>query len=440
MFSLACLSEKSREFVDQYQDEFNRRLTQHLRAEKRLTDEDITVKSISEGRYRFDQIVLVEDLSIIFGKTAQSIRKRIRDLHDGLVYQDRSYQLSPFAACFFYPPQREFYSPKSSIPCEDVLEELLLSSGEDPELVRLVTTGCSTVYGASFFNLYDVLHQRWALAMEDEEQRKELLNNKVNGKVRTLVLQNDDEIARLVASSENFMYLVIRKMGIRRGDQKWDMAVSAGRFGLFEAARRYDSSTGNKFLSYAVHYIRGHILTDLLKDHNMVRMGASRSQAKLFYGLPKWQRGEIKELPANASSEDIAQYFEVSVRTVRMMQKRLAKGDVSLDQKLYDDGEDTLLDRIASVDPTPEEAIISADPFTKKLVQEVIAVLNDRERYIVENHILAENENERTLKEIGEHFGITRERTRQLKAMALQKMRKRIIKLHPYSYKSYLTI
>ena len=443
MFSLLSLSSRTRQFADAYQDEFNRRVTKYLQTEQRLSDDDITIEYVEKEKYSFKEIVPVEDLSFIFGRTPQTIQKRIQNFANDLVYKDSAYYLSPFAACFFYPPQQEFYSRASYIPREEVLEELLLSSEKDLELVKLVTHDSSYVVGSSFFNMYDALHQRWAMAMEDEEQRKNLLQyntpkpngiKRTNGKIEIpLTSEQKEMVTQLMNSCENLMYSIIHKMGIHPKDYRWNTAESAGRLGLFEAARRYDPSKTNKFSSYAVHYIRGFIWHDLIKNRNMVPIGTSQVQRTLFYQLPKWQQGKIKGLPEDASLEDAAKHFNVSVESIKMMQQRLA-WDVSLDAKLYngsDGSEDTLADRLPSHSPTPEESITSSAQLAKNLTLGVRDILDKREQYIIEHHIMPDEEDKETLEEIGHHFGITRERTRQIEARALQKMKLKMSELHP---------
>ena len=219
----------------------------YLRAEEILTDEDITVKYIGEMKYQFDELVSVGDLSLIFERTPQTIRKRIQDFPDGLVYQDRSYWLSPFAACFFYPPQKELYSRESHIPRQEVLEELLLSPEKDQEIVKLVTKGCSRVYGAAFFNLYDALHQRWALAMGNDEQRIELLGKKGIQKKQHPGTKRETEINGV--SLETAMALVARiarkkARTLPPGTVDIDDLIGAGTLGMVDALQRYDSQAG----------------------------------------------------------------------------------------------------------------------------------------------------------------------------------------------------
>lgn len=446
MFSELYLSERSREFVNTYQDEFNRRLTKWLFDSKLLTSEDIKVEYFEGKKYRHKEIIPTSDLSWIFGRGEQTIRKRIKEgLLEGVVFWYRNgFWLSPFAASVLYAPQRESYHHDSHIPSGEVLNELLLSPEKDPGLVGLVTKGCSRVYAKSFFHCYDMLHQRWALAMEDDEQRAKLMNghDKSNGKIKTERRRpspEQDEIERLVKSHTNFMYSTIHKMGIHEADRKgnmnpkWDIAVSAGMYGLFEAARRYDPSKDNQFIAYAVYWIRSLIFKDLLANHSLVKIGTTQGQRRLFYGLPKWLRGEIKELPADASSEDAAEYFKVSVETVKMMRGRLANGrDISLDAQLFDGNDNkSLYGEIPSQGPTPEEAITSPARFVKELFDEVIDVLDERERYIIERHRRVDDEDKETLKDIGKYLGITRERVRQLEVGALEKLKKAIVGKYP---------
>jgi RNA polymerase sigma-32 factor len=203
--------------------------------------------------------------------------------------------------------------------------------------------------------------------------------------------------------------------------------IAEGNVGLMQAAQRYDPERQVRFATYAAWWIRASMHELVLKSGSIVRTVRTGDQKKLFFNLRRMkakraQLGETGELSAAAVTE-IAQALGVSEHDVREMDQRLGIGDVSLDAPLTSEGEDSRMDFLTDDQaPTPEALIADEDERDKRrlLLDAAMAGLNDRERHILRERRLSEEP--RTLEELSQVYGVSRERIRQIEARALEKL------------------
>ena len=199
--------------------------------------------------------------------------------------------------------------------------------------------------------------------------------------------------------------------------------IQEGNVGLMQAVQRFDPYQGVKLSSYAAYWIRAYILKYLLDNIRLVRLGTTRAQRKLFFRLNKEKR-ELERLGIEAEPRLIAERLDVSEDDVVDMEQRLGQNDLSFDAPVGDeDGSATFGDFISGRGPSTEDSVADADlrrVFMEK-VQEFAATLDDRDRRIIDERILAEEP--KTLQEMGDDFGITRERVRQLEARVVSRLR-----------------
>ena len=201
--------------------------------------------------------------------------------------------------------------------------------------------------------------------------------------------------------------------------------IQEGNIGLMQAVKKYNPYKGTKFSTYASFWIRAYMLKYIRNNWSLVKVGTTENQKKLFYGLQKEKRRlEAKGiLPA---PQLLASNLEVTQEDVEEMEKRLTLTDVSLDQPVYDDGEETMLDMVRT-DENIEDMVEEREK--KKIVARKIAefraMLNDRELYIFEHRVMSDEP--MTLQEIGDNFKISRERARQIEKVLSDKVSKYLV-------------
>ncbi len=198
--------------------------------------------------------------------------------------------------------------------------------------------------------------------------------------------------------------------------------IQEGNIGLMEAVKSFDPYRGIRFPSYAVWWIRAYIIRYLMNNWRLVKIGTTQAQRKLFFNLKK----ESERLEAEGFSPQprlLAQRIGVKESEVREMQERMGQSEVSLDQPTGLDEETPLLDMLPDTAHNPEEATADAEwrAFAKDQVEQFAGTLKDKELEIFQSRLLAEQPV--TLQEIGERFGISRERVRQIETRLKRKLK-----------------
>jgi len=198
--------------------------------------------------------------------------------------------------------------------------------------------------------------------------------------------------------------------------------IQEGNIGLMMAVKKFDPDRGIRLISYAVWWIRAYIQNYIVKTWSLVKIGTTQAQKKLFFKLKQTQAALLR-LTGRENTEEVAQTLDVRNTEVEEMSRRLAARETSLDVELTEGEDFTLMDTLADDAPDQETRLIN-DEQRLKLTSEVRRAfdrLNDRERKIIQQRIL--DESPRTLQDLADDFGISRERVRQLEANALSKLR-----------------
>ncbi len=200
--------------------------------------------------------------------------------------------------------------------------------------------------------------------------------------------------------------------------------IQEGSIGLMEAVRNFDPYRGVRFPSYAVWWVRAYIIRYLMNNWRMVKLGTTQAQRKLFFNLQR-EKERLEAEGFSPAPKLIAQNLGVKEEEVVEMQKRMAGRDVSLDTPIdADEGESaTLGDLISTKQDNAEEAVAAAEyrALMSKKMLEFARTLKGKEEVIFRTRLLAEEPV--TLQEIGDQYGISRERIRQLESRLKKKLK-----------------
>jgi RNA polymerase sigma-32 factor len=240
-----------------------------------------------------------------------------------------------------------------------------------------------------------------------------------------MVEEGDLDAARRLVLS-NLRLVVKIAMEYRRAWTNVLDLIQEGNVGLLQAVRRYDPYQGVKLSSYAVYWIRAYILKYILDNIRMVRLGTTRAQRKLFFRLNKEKRA-LERQGFEVEPALIAERLDVTEADVVEMEQRLGESDLSIDAPVRrDEGSAVFGDFLASSGQTAEERV--SDQELRRVfldqVHRFAETLDPRDRRIIEERILSEEP--KTLQQLGDEFGLTRERVRQLEARVVSRLREHL--------------
>jgi len=198
--------------------------------------------------------------------------------------------------------------------------------------------------------------------------------------------------------------------------------IQEGNIGLMQAVKKFDPYQGVKLSSYASFWIRAYILKYILDNWRLVKIGTTQAQRKLFFNLHK-EKAKLEALGYAAEPKQLADAMGVKEKEVIQMDQRMSSWETSLDTPIRSDGERSLMDFLPEKKALLDKKL--ADDEIKSLVNQKLKkfkkTLKDKELDIYETRLLAENP--ATLQEIGDRYGITRERTRQIEGRLLRKIK-----------------
>ncbi len=199
--------------------------------------------------------------------------------------------------------------------------------------------------------------------------------------------------------------------------------IQEGNYGLMQAVKRFNPYKGVKLSSYAAWWIRAYILKYIMDNKSQVRIGTTADQRKLYYNLEKTARKLLQEYD-HVDAKLLADHLNVREKDVLEMQARLAAPDVSLDAPL---GEE--MEGVSRVALLPAEMETADEQLANDEVRRIFAehledfrkLLKGRDLEVFDARLMAEDP--LTLQDLGDKYGITRERARQIEARILEKLR-----------------
>ncbi len=204
--------------------------------------------------------------------------------------------------------------------------------------------------------------------------------------------------------------------------------IQEGNVGLMQAVQKYDPLRGVKLSSYAAWWIRAYILRYLMDNWRMVKLGTTQAQRKLFFNLRKEQEKLLAQ-GFDAAPRLLAEKLDVSEQDIREMDQRLGNDELSIDAPVgsSDESKQTHGDRLSERSRNAEEQL--GDEELRRVFKENLTAFGktlttEKDRFFFENRIaVPEGKEALTLQQIGEKYGFTRERARQLEARLTDQLR-----------------
>ena len=230
---------------------------------------------------------------------------------------------------------------------------------------------------------------------------------------------NQEALHKLTRANLRFVVSVAKKyqgQGLTLAD-----LINEGNYGLIKAAQRFDETRGFKFISYAVWWIRQAILQALAEQSRVVRLPLNRIGTISKIRKTSARLAQAHERQPNI--EELAKELDVDVEKVREAMQHTGR-HLSMDAPFNEDDDNSLLDVLPDDEDTaPDETLM--DESLKIDIERALSMLHPREAEITRLYFGIGREHPLTLEEIGQRFGLTRERVRQIKEKALRKLRQK---------------
>ena len=237
----------------------------------------------------------------------------------------------------------------------------------------------------------------------------------------------DSEAAHKMVTSHLRLVAKIA-MGYRGYGLPIGEVISEGNVGLMQAVKKFEPDKGFRLATYAMWWIRASIQEYILRSWSLVKMGTTAAQKKLFFNLRKaksqieaFQDGDLR--PDQVSA--IATKLGVLDSEVISMNRRLSGPDASLNAPLRSDSESEWQDWLADDNQVSQETVVAENEeksLRMGLLQEAMVELTDRERHILTERRLKDDPT--TLEQLATHYGVSRERVRQIEVRAFEKLQK----------------
>ena len=232
-------------------------------------------------------------------------------------------------------------------------------------------------------------------------------------------IRNGDRIALEKLTRANLRFVVsVAKQYQNQGLSLPDL-INEGKLGLIKAAEKFDETRGFKFISYAVWWIRQSILQALAEQSRIVRLPLNQvgSLNKINKAFSKFEQ----ENERRPSAEELAEQLDIPVDKIADTMK-VSGRHISVDAPFVEGEDNSLLDVMINDDSPNADRSLMNESLSKEIERVLENALSDRERDIVKK-FFGLGVPEMTLEEIGDEFGLTRERVRQIKEKAIRKLK-----------------
>src|SRR5579872_238753 len=360
------------------------------------TVEELKKRLVERGKKRGS--ITLDEINIEVGRLAETRE----DLNEAEIFEELMTDLN--AAGVEVIEEAEEEKPDEAEGSEETLSAGL--SLDDPVRMYLKEIGRVPLLS---------MEDEKNLAMRIEAGEKELAKN---GTASSLVVAQGEEAKRQLTEANLRLVVSIAKKYVGRGMLFLDL-IQEGNLGLIRAVEKFDYRKGYKFSTYATWWIRQAITRALADQARTIRIPVH--MVETINRLIKISRQLLQELGRDPSVEEIAAEMGLTPEKVREVIK-ISQEPISLETPIGEEEDSHLGDFIED-----QEAVAPAEAASvmllKEKMQDVLQNLTERERKVLVLRFGLEDGHQRTLEEVGQEFGVTRERIRQIEAKALRKLR-----------------
>ncbi|MET0138384.1 MAG: RNA polymerase sigma factor RpoH [Sphingobium sp.] len=243
--------------------------------------------------------------------------------------------------------------------------------------------------------------------------------------------QDSEAAAQLVTSHLRLVAKIA--MGYRGYGLPVSELISEGNIGLMQGVKKFEPDRGFRLATYAMWWIRASIQEFILRSWSLVKMGTTAAQKKLFFNLRRMKNSIEAFEDGDMHPDDVAKiatHLGVSEDDVVSMNRRMAMGgDTSLNVSMHEDGEGQWQDWLADEGPLQDTVAAETQEADVRhdMLSSALDDLNDRERHILTERRLAEDP--KTLEELSQVYGVSRERVRQIEVRAFEKLQRAMMRI-----------
>ena len=240
-----------------------------------------------------------------------------------------------------------------------------------------------------------------------------------------------DAAAQLVTSHQRLVAKIA--MGYRGYGLPVSELISEGNIGLMQGVKKFEPDRGFRLATYAMWWIRASIQEFILRSWSLVKMGTTAAQKKLFFNLRRMKAKLDAFEDGDLRPEDVAKIatdLGVTEEEVTSMNRRMAMGgDTSLNVPMREDGEGQWQDWLQDDSALQDEVVAEAQEADVRhsMLVDAMEDLNERERHILTERRLTDDP--KTLEELSQVYGVSRERVRQIEVRAFEKLQKAMMRL-----------